>query len=348
MRIQVTKSSLILINFIALILISCTTENEEINASIEIYDPAVKVILNPYAKFEVLADSVAIPEGPVWDEASNALLFVDVLSDKIMRWDEESGVSEYISPAGNTGYAPNLGEGLLGPNGLAIDNDGNLLVCQHGDRRISYASLEESDDAQFTTMVDNYEGKRLNSPNDLVVASDGMVYFTDPPFVFFDLSNFSFVDTPLKELDFSGVYQYDPQKDVINLLTQSVETPNGLGLSPDEKTLYINSMGAPFSSSAPEIFALDLDDLSLTSFFKGQELAEKYQDGTDFDGMTIHSSGTIFTAGPGGMLVISPQGKLQARLDFGQITNATFDAEEEYLYVTGFVNNQKVYRVELQ
>ena len=114
-----------------------------------------------------------IPEGPVWDDSSKSLLFFDVMNNKLFKWNEENGASEYISPSGNTGYAPNLGQGLLGANGLAIDSEGNIIVCQHGDRSLAKISNSSSNDPAFETVVDNYNGKRLNSPNDLIISSDG-------------------------------------------------------------------------------------------------------------------------------------------------------------------------------
>ena len=114
------------------------------------------------AEIEIIADSVALPEGPVWDEKSNSLYFSDVISNKIFRWNEVNGTSEFIVPSGNTGYAPNLGEGILGANGLALDIDGNLILCQHGDRRIAMLKNMESDVPKFETIVDNFEGKTLN------------------------------------------------------------------------------------------------------------------------------------------------------------------------------------------
>ena len=338
----------ILLLSLGLVLFHSCIDQKQPNPNIEIYDPNVERIIDVTATFEVIVDSIAIPEGPVWDERNQRLLFVDVPSNRILQWTEKDGASTFITPAGNTGYAPNLGEGLLGPNGLVIDDNGRLLVCQHGDRRIATIDNAASSDPKFETVVDNFEQGRLNSPNDLVLDSAGSVYFTDPPFAFFDLSNFSFVETEMRELDFNGVFRYNPKTKEMTALMRDVPMPNGLGFSPNEQVLYVNSMGAPFSQSSPKILQLNLSDMSQSVFFDGQALAEKYNDGTDFDGMAVHSSGTIFTSGPGGLLVISPEGELQARMNIGQITNCTFDSDQGYLYVTGFVNNPRVYRIKLK
>jgi gluconolactonase len=233
---------------------------------------------------------------------------------------------------------------VLGANGMGFDAEGNLVLCQHGDRRLAIIENESNLNPSFTTLIDNYEGKKLNSPNDLVFSKTGEIYFTDPAFGFFDLNTFEFVETPLRELDFFGVYKFDTQSKILSLVSDTVDLPNGIGLSPDEKTLYVNKMG--MLDQNPKVLKINLEDLSSDVLFDGKELAGKYEG--NFDGMVIHSSGNIFTSGPGGLLIISPQGKLLAKINFGHITNCTLDAKEEFLYVTGFLNNPKVFRLKLK
>ena len=322
-----------------------TVSNEEAEQNkIQIYDSSITEIIDVNAEIEELADSIMIPEGPVWDDSSKSLLFVDVMNNKLFKWNEENGASEYISPSGNTGYAPNLGQGLLGANGLAIDSEGNIIVCQHGDRRLAKVSNSSSNDPVFETVVDNFEGEAFNSPNDLAISSNGSIYFSDPAFGFFDLNSYQFVDSDLKGLDFNGIYKYSPETEKAELITKDIDLPNGLALSPDEKTLYVNKMG--MLDSNPQIIKINLETNESETFFEGKELAAKFEG--NFDGMKVHSSGNIFTTGPGGILVISPNGKLKAKLNFGHSTNCAFDTNEEYLYVTGFINNQKVYRLKLK
>ena len=128
------------------------------------------------------------------------------------------------------------------------------------------------------------------------------------------------------------------------LVTKEIDLPNGLGLSPDNKTLYVNKMA--LLDGDPRIISLNLETNESSILFDGKDLSESYEG--NFDGMTVHSSGNIFTSGPGGLLVISPEGDLMAKIDFGHLTNATFDDDESYLYVTGFVNNPKVFRIKLK
>ena len=313
------------------------------NPKIEIYNSSIESIIDVSSEIEVLADSISLPEGPVWDSNSKSLLFVDVMGNKLYKWNETDGPSEYISPSGNTGYAPNVDFGLLGANGLVINSDGNIVICQHGDRRVALIENTPSTNPKFVTVVDNFEGKKFNSPNDLVYASDGSFYFTDPAFGFFNLQTFQFVEDEVKNLDFNGVYNFNPNDNKLSLVTKEIDLPNGIGLSPDNNTLYVNKMG--LLDGNPRIISINLETNESSILFDGKELSESYEG--NFDGMTVHSSGNIFTSGPGGLLVISPEGDLMAKIDFGHLTNATFDDDESYLYVTGFVNNPKVYRIKL-
>ena len=328
---------------LSIFIIACSSPEKNPNAKIEIFDESILEIINIYSEIEELADSISLPEGPVWDKASNSLLFTDVIGNKLYKWNEEEGTKEYISPSGNTGYAPNVNLGLLGGNGLLIDKNGDIIVCQHGDRRLAKIENASSNLPNFTTLIDNYEGGRFNSPNDLTYASNGDIYFTDPSFGFFNLETFQFVDSDLKDLDFNGVYKFNVNTKALSLITDQIDLPNGIALSPDEKSLYVNKMA--FIDGNRKILKINLESMEMTTLFDGAELPQ--EDEGNFDGLKVHSSGNIFTSGPGGLLIISPEGKLQGKIDFGTITNCAFDDKEEYLYVTGFVNNPKVYRIKL-
>tara|TARA_B100000579_G_scaffold295385_1_gene245552 strand:+ start:232 stop:1251 length:1020 start_codon:yes stop_codon:yes gene_type:complete len=326
-----------------LFLFSCSTTEKTANPNIEIYDESVLDIIDIFSEIEQLADSISLPEGPVWDKSSSSLLFVDVMNNKIYKWNEDDGTSEYISPSGNTGYAPNVNLGLLGANGLLIDGNGDIIVCQHGDRRLAKIQNNATNSPNFLTLVDNFEGGRFNSPNDLTYSSDGNIYFTDPAFGFFNLETFQFVESELKDLEFNGVYKYNINTEELSLITDQIDLPNGIALSPDEKTLYVNKMAVIDGSR--KILKINLENMEIGTLFDGAQLPQ--EDEGNFDGMKVHSSGNIFTSGPGGLLIISPSGELLGKIDFGHITNCAFDDKEEYLYATGFVNNPKVYRIKL-
>ena len=238
----------------------------------------------------------------------------------------------------------NVDLGLLGGNGLLIDENGDIIVCQHGDRRLVKIENTESTSPNFTTVIDNYDGKRFNSPNDLTYSSNGDIYFTDPAFGFFNLETFQFVESELKDLDFNGVYKYNINREELSLITDQIDLPNGIAISPDEKTLYVNKMA--IIDGSRKILKINLENMEISTLFDGANLPS--EDEGNFDGMKVHSSGNIFTSGPGGLLIISPEGRLLGKIDFGHITNCAFDDNEKYLYATGFVNNPKVYRIKLK
>lgn len=333
------KKSLILL---VLILVCCS--KPEPNPKIEIYNPSIESILDIYSEIEIIADSIGLPEGPVWDSKSNSLLFTDVMANKIYSWNVIDGVSDFIVPSGNTGYAPNIDFGLLGANGLAINNDGRLILCQHGDRRLATIETKSSINPNFSTVIDNFEGNRFNSPNDLVLADDGSIYFTDPAFGFFNFDTFEFVEDEIKKLNFNGVYKFNTNNNKLSLVTDKIDLPNGIGISPDNKVLYVNKMS--ILDGNPKIIKIDINNYEQTELFDGKELMEMYKG--YFDGMTVHSSGNIFTTGPGGLLVVSNEGKLMAKIDLGHLTNVTFDDDEGYIYATGFVDNPKVFRIKVK
>ena len=308
------------------ILIPYILLSQEVNNSdITVFDESVLSIINKNAKIEILADSFIVAEGPLWDSSENRLIFTDVRQNKIFTWEEKNGVKEYISPSGSTGYAPSFSDGGIGANGLAFDENGNIILCQHGDRRLALTSNMNSKNPKFTTIVDNFEGKRFNSPNDLAISKSGDIYFTDPPYGF---KNFS---DKYREINFNGVYKYSKDGEVF-LISSNMSRPNGIALSLDEKYIYVNNSDP---QNDPKILRFKTSNFEEKLFFDGTELSEKYPGG--FDGLKVHSSGNIFTTGPNGVLIISPTGKLLAMINYGKkITNCNFDNKEEYLYVTGF------------
>ena len=315
-------------------ILSCSQEVKN-NDSIVVYDDSILNIIDTQAEIQYLVDlvdSLSIAEGPLWDENSSSLLFTQVTKNKIYKWNEQDGFDVYISPSGFTNYAPVIPNiDLSGANGLTFDNDGDLIIAQHGDRRLSKIKNAPTTNPIFTTIVDNFEGERFNSPNDVVVSTNGDIFFTDPTYGFMFLSDFTF-DESVKELDFSGVYKYNLESG-IELVSNELDLPNGLALSNDERYLFVNSSN---TAEAPIILRIDLKNENKSElFFDGTELAKKFPG--SFDGLKIHSSGNIFTTGPNGILVLSPAGKLLANIKFkDMLTNCAFDSDENYLYVTGY------------
>ncbi|MGB7345636.1 MAG: SMP-30/gluconolactonase/LRE family protein [Pirellulaceae bacterium] len=274
-------------------------------------------------KVEVLAGGFTWAEGPVWvgGDGGGYLLFSDIPRNSIFRWTPARGIELFLSPSGYTG---NTYYGLEpGSNGLALDGQGRLTACEHGDRRVSV--LTRGGGKQ--TLVDSFEGRRLNSPNDLTFDSAGSIYFTDPIYGLPERAN-----DPRRELDFCGVYRLAADGN-LTLLTKQMTRPNGIGLSPDEKTLYV----AQSDPENPVWMSFPLKDDKTLGEGKVMLNAKKYMEELPGlpDGLAVGPDGTIFGSGPGAIYVIKPDGKLIGRLITGERTsNCTFSEDKKTLYIT--------------
>jgi len=264
-----------------------------VDTKIERFDPALDRIVPRNAKIEKLAGGFLFTEGPVWVGDGSYLLFSDPNNNLIYRWSAEEGVSIYRTHSGYTGM--DIGEyGQPGSNGLTVDGQGRLTINEHGNRRVT--RLEKN--GQLTVLADSYQGKRLNSPNDLVYRSDGALYFTDPPF---GLPRF-FAD-PRKELPFSGVYCLINGE--LKLVSTDLTGPNGLAFSPDEKYLYVDN----WDEKSKVILRYEVrPDGTLTNktvFFDATS-----EPGDDaWDGLKVDQDGNVYASGPGGLWILSPGGK---------------------------------------
>jgi gluconolactonase len=297
---------------------------------IERADPRLDRLLSRDAVVEVLAEGFRWSEGPVWDRAAGRLLFSDVPSNVVHAWSEKGGLSSFLKPSGYTG--PEGGGGREpGANGLAFDAKGRLVLCQHGDRRISRLEGE-----RFITLVDGFAGKRFNSPNDLVMGRDGSIYFTDPPY---GLTRT--FDDPGREIGWNGVYGLGPDGSV-SVLVKDLRAPNGIGLSPDEKILYVGQS----DPSRPVVMAYDLakDGTTVSNgrvFFDTTPLRKNGPGGPD--GLKVDRDGNVFTTGPGGVVVLSPKGEYLGTIVTGVPTaNCGFGDDGSTLYITA---NDKLCRV---
>lgn len=294
--------------------------------SIDRLDARLNEVISPDAAIEVLADGCAWSEGPLWLPQHNKLLFSDIPPNSIYEWSEQGGKKLYLKPAGYTGDKPRTGE--PGSNGLILDSQGRLVMCQHGDRRMARmdAPLDQPKPA-FVTLADKYEGKRFNSPNDAVFKSNGDLYFTDPPY-----GLEGFITDPTKEIPFQGVYRVG-QDGQVHLLTKELSRPNGLAFSPDEKTLYV----ANSDEKRAIWMAYDVtDDGSLANgrvFFDATPMVGK-EKGLP-DGMKVNRQGYIFATGPGGVLVFNSQAEHLGTIKTGEATsNCAFNEDESVLYLT--------------
>ena len=291
--------------------------------TIERLDPALDALIAPDAKIEKLAEGYEWAEGPVWVKRENALLFSDVVKNTVHKWDAKAGkASPYLSPSGYTGPTSRGGE--PGSNGLTLDPNGKIVLCQHGDRRV--ARLND-DRKTFTTLVDKYQGKRFNSPNDLVYAKNGNLYFTDPPYGLEGGNN-----SPLKELDFNGVYLLRKSGELV-LLTKEFSFPNGVALSPDEKKLYVaqsdpkNAILKVFDVQGDGTITNGKTLFDATSFVGGRKGLP--------DGLKTDVKGNVWMTGPGGVLVITPEGKHLGTINTGEATaNCGWGGDGSELYIT--------------
>jgi gluconolactonase len=289
---------------------------------IERFDPGLEEILPVYAIIERLAQGFDWSEGPVWVPSMRSLLFSDVPRNVVYRWHELEGVSVFLKPSGYTG--PEARGGEPGSNGLTLDAHGRLVLCQHGDRRV--ARLESG--GRFSSLTAHYKFYRYNSPNDLVYHSSGSLYFTDPPYGL-EQGN----KDPKKELMFSGVYRVSPWGRV-TLLTDKLTFPNGIAFSPDELRLYV-AVSDP-QNPVIMVYPVLADGMIAEGrvFFDAKPLMAEGRKGLP-DGLKTDMRGNVFATGPGGVLVISPDGQLLGLINTGEATaNCAWGDDGSVLYIT--------------
>ena len=291
--------------------------------AIERKDPRFDALVPKDAVLEVLAEGFAWTEGPVWDKKGGRVLFSDIPANAINEWTAAGGLKPFLKPSGYSGTAPFTGR-EPGSNGLAFDAEGRLVLCQHGNRQV--ARLEK--DGRFTTLADRYQGKRLNSPNDLAFRSNGDVYFTDPAY---GLPK-TFED-PGRELTWAGVYKL-AKDGKVTLLVQDLKAPNGVALAPDEKTLYV-------AQSDPGRAVVMAYDVQADGTVKnGRVLIDmtpwvsKDRPGLP-DGLKVDQAGNLFVTGPGGVHVFTPKAEHLGTIATGVPTaNCAFGEDGSTLFVT--------------
>jgi gluconolactonase len=294
------------------------------------HDPRFDALIPPGAALEKIdADHVWV-EGPVWDRKNQWLLFSDIPRNAIYKWQEGKGAAIFMQPSGYTGSAPFLGK-EPGSNGLTFDAQGRLTLCEHGDRRV--ARLEA--DGKKATLADRFEGKRLNSPNDLAFRKNGDLYFTDPPYGLPKT-----FDDPQRELNFCGVYRLTPSGELTAII-RDLTAPNGIAFSPDEKILYISVSDPKHAVWMAYDVQSDGSVANGRVFFDASEWA-KTKKGLP-DGMKVDAHGNIFGAGPGGFHVFAPDGTHLGAFEFGvPVSNCNWGGDGSTLYLTA---NTEVYRI---
>jgi len=285
--------------------------------------PDLEAIVAPDAPIELLAEGFIWSEGPVWIREGGYLLLSDVPGNVMYRWSVSDGISEFLNPSGYDG-PPTRAFREPGSNGMVPGPPGTVLLCDHGNRAVAQLDLATK---RKTFLATAFRGKRFNSPNDLVRARDGAIYFTDPPYGLEGLN-----DSPLRELPFNGIYRLGTDG-IVTLLDDSVSFPNGIILAPDERTLYV-------SCSDPEratwiAYALDEKGLATDRRLFADLTASVGDDLPGLpDGMAIDRSGVLFATGPGGVILFDPDGGILARIATGTaIANCTFGEDGSTLFL---------------
>lgn len=292
--------------------------------SIQRESPALDALIDPNARVEKIADGITWAEGPAWLRRGGYLLLSDPPANTMYRWSDASGLSVFMKPSGYAGTDTAIFR-EDGSNGLIPDPDGSILMADSGDRAI--VRLDPKTKAR-TFLVRSYQGRKFNSPNDLVLASDGSIWFTDPPYGLKDMDK-----SPAKELPFNGVYRLLPTGEV-RLVDDSLTFPNGILLSPDERTLYVSQS----DPAKPVIYAYALDGGgSVTGkrvFADMTALAKQGLPGLP-DGMCMDSHGNLFASGPGGIHVLTPKGVELGTIRTQDTTsNCTFGEDARTLFLT--------------
>jgi gluconolactonase len=293
-------------------------------AVIDRWDPAMDAIVPKDWRVEKLADGFGWAEGPIWVKSGSYLLFTDVPGNKMWKWSEKSGLEKFLDPSGAANPDMNVWR-EAGANGLAILDAKNILLADTGSRGIQKLNLQTK---KKTPVAMAFEGKKFASPNDVARMKSGVLFFTDPPYGYK-----TFDESPMIEIKFNGVYRMGKDGKV-SAIEKELYRPNGVALSPDESTLYVTQS----EPTKAIIMAYSLDA-------KGNVTGKKlFADLTDLiaeaapglpDGLTVAADGTIFTSGPGGVLVLSKDGKRLGRIRDGKPTaNCKFGDDGKTLYMT--------------
>jgi gluconolactonase len=305
--------------------------------SIERIDPSLDSIIMNGAVPEIIAEGFEWSEGPLWVESEQMLLFSDVPRDTIYKWTEKNGKEVYLTPSGYSGSVKRGGE--MGSNGLLLDPQGNLVLCQHGNRQMARMDASLSKPApNYTTLAGQYQGKRFNSPNDAVYNRKGELFFTDPPYGLEKQMN-----DPLKEIPFQGVYKVGTAGEVW-LITDSITRPNGIAFLPDGATMLV----ANSDPKKPYWYAIytGLGDTTIPMriFYSAADRDPSWKGSPD--GLKVDTKGTVFATGPGGIWIFNKDARLLGRIRLKEsASNCALSADEKTLYIT---NDMYVLRLKMR
>jgi gluconolactonase len=274
-----------------------------VNSPFQVTDERFKKCFNSTAQLDLLSEGGRWVEGPAYFPAGRYLIWSDIPNDRIMRWDETTGTTGVFRyPAGYT-------------NGHTVDRQGRLVSCEHGGRRVSRTEF----DGTITTIADNYQGKRLNSPNDVVVKSDGSIWFTDPAYGID--TDYEGHKSPM-EVDGCYVYRVDPSTGDIKVVADDFVRPNGIAFSPDESNLYICDTGATHVENGPR--HIRVFDVAADGSLSGGDVFATCTNGL-FDGFRFDSDGRLWTSANDGVHCYDPDGTLIGKVIVpGPVSNVVF------------------------
>jgi gluconolactonase len=294
--------------------------------SIEETDPALGPLVNKKAAIEIIADGFDWSEGPLWLEQYKMLIFSDVPKNIIYKWTAAKGKEVYLTPSGYTSSTARGGE--TGSNGLLLNSKGQLVLCQHGDRRMAVMNAPlDHPKPIFVSIADQYKGRKFDSPNDAVYHENGELYFTDPPY-----GLEKNVDDPNKQAPYQGIYKVS-QAGVVTMLTDSITRPNGIAFFPDFKSVII----ANSDPLKPFWYIYDIDANGMFAngrIFYDASSAAKTVAGMP-DGLKITKDGHVFATGPGGVWIFNREGKVLGKILVKELTsNCAFSPDEKILYIT--------------
>ncbi len=304
--------------------------------TIEFISEEMNSIIKKDTKVEKIVDGCQFTEGPLWIEKEKMLLFSDVPANTIYKWTEAKGKEVYLKPSGYTDATAR--GGFMGSNGLWLNKKGQLLICQHGDRRVAKMDAPiNAPKESYVTVAGAYDGKRLNSPNDLIMSGKGDLYFTDPAYGFE-----GGLTDPKKEIPFQGVYKMDKSGKVA-LMDDAIGQPNGLAIFPDKKTMIVSSTDGDDKGW----FLYDMDKggnlKNKRVFFNVAK--EKGMGGCD--GLKIDKSGNVYATGPDGIWIFTKEAKLIGKIKFSRLSvaNLAFSPDEKTLFITA---TNYVFRVKMK
>jgi gluconolactonase len=306
------------------------------SGNIEFISDELSKLINKNAQVEIVAEGFQFTEGPVWVEKEKMLLLSDVPGNTIYKWTEAKGKEIYVKPGGYTDTAKR--GGFMGPNGLLITKKGELLICQHGDRRVAKMDAPlNAPESKFITVAGEYNGKRLNSPNDIFLGASGDLYITDPSYGFERGAR-----DPKKEIPYQGVYKMD-KTGKVTLLIDSIAQPNGISIFPGGKKLLVSN-----SDNRKKIWYIY--DITRNGTLANGKI---FYDASDVkeqgicDGFKIDNKGNVFAAGPGGIWIFTKTGKLLGKIKFSGATpsNCAFTPDNKTIYITA---NSYLFRVKMR